>query len=91
MEESFAEEITALYYMNMNSDIPLRASNLRKYLSSEEYSKLSDHTLREYLTLIFQQDNAKPSLSEWFSKWMDDLASLQLDILQNTKKRLTQT
>jgi hypothetical protein len=89
IEESFAEEITAFYYMNMNSDISIRKSNLANYfLSSEECSKLLDHTPREYLSLIFQEDRDKPSLREWFSKWMQDLASLQEEILQNTKKRL---
>jgi hypothetical protein len=85
-EQSFAEEITAFYYMNLNSHIPLRTSTMQNYSLSDWSSKLTNHTPREYLLSIFQHDKRKPSLKEWFSSWMNDLIGLQQEILQNTKK-----
>jgi hypothetical protein len=85
-EQSFAEEITALYYMNLNSDIPLSAIIPKNHSFSSEHSEILNHSPKEYLSLLFQRDKGKPSLKEWFSRWMNDLTSLQQEILQNTKK-----
>jgi hypothetical protein len=85
-EQSFAEEITALYCANLNSNIPLSAIIPKDHPLSNEHSEMLNHSPREYLSLIFQRDKEKPSLKEWFSSWMNDLTSLQQEILQNTKK-----
>jgi hypothetical protein len=85
-EQSFAEEITALYYMNLNSNIPLSAIIPKNHPFSSEHPEMLNHTPREYLSLIFQHDKGKPSLKEWFSGWMNDLTGLQQEIYENTKK-----
>lgn len=72
--------------MNMESSIPIHAN----YSSLKEYPGLSDHTPREYLTRVIQQDKGEPSLGKWFSEWIDDLAKLQQDILQNIEKQKIQ-
>jgi hypothetical protein len=86
MEQSFAEEITALYYMNLNSNIPLNATIPKNHPLFREHSEMLNHSPREYLSLIFQNDKGKPSLKEWFSSWMNDLTGLQQEISENTKK-----
>jgi hypothetical protein len=85
-EQSFAEEITALYYMNLNNNIPLSAIIPKNHPLFSEHPEVLNHSPREYLSLIFQRDKEKPLLKEWFSGWMNDLTSLQQEISENTKK-----
>jgi hypothetical protein len=85
-ERSFAEEITALYYMNLNSNIPLSTVIPKNHPLHSEHPEMLNHTPREHLSLIFQHDKGKPSLKEWYSSWMNDLTSLQQEIFENTKK-----
>jgi hypothetical protein len=86
-EQSFAEEISAFYYMNLNSNIRWGIDILQNYPLSSESSKLLNRTPRECLSLIFKYDRRKPPLKIWFSKWMNDLTSLYQEILQNIKGR----
>jgi hypothetical protein len=72
MEESFADEISAFYYMNLQNNFPV---------STDESP---NHSSKESLSLILEQDNEEPSIREWLSKWKDDLVTLQEEILQNT-------
>jgi hypothetical protein len=85
-EQSFAEEITALYYMNLNSNIPLNAIIPKNHPLYTEHPEMPNRSPRQYLSLIFQHDKCKPSLKEWFSSWMNDLTSLQHEISENSKK-----
>ncbi len=73
MEESFADEISAFYYMNLQNNFPV---------STDESP---NHSSKESLSLILEQDNEEPSIREWLSKWKDDLVTLQEEILQNTR------
>jgi hypothetical protein len=86
-EQSIAEEISSLYYTNLNSNIPWGTDILQNYPLSGESSKLLNYTPRECLSLIFKYDRRKPSLKEWFSDWMNDLTRLHQEILQNIKGR----
>jgi hypothetical protein len=85
-ELSFADEITALYYMNFNSKIPLSTIIPRDHSLFSEHSEMLNRSPREYLSLILQHDKGKPSLKEWFSSWMNDLTGLQQEISENTKQ-----
>jgi hypothetical protein len=72
--------------MNLNSNIPLGATIPKNHPLSSEHPEMLNHSPREYLSLIFQNDKGKPSFKEWFSSWLNDLTSLQQEILLNTKK-----
>jgi hypothetical protein len=89
MEESFADEITAFYYMNLYNDSRIRINDLPgKYYHSlpinESFKKL-EHTPKECLSMILQEDKEEPLIRKWFSKWKKDLVGLQEEILQNIK------
>jgi hypothetical protein len=78
MEESFADEIAAFYYMNLCTDSNIRVSE----------SRLLDKTPRQCLLLILEQDKEKPLIKEWFLKWIEDLKSQQSDLSDEEQKLL---
>jgi DNA-binding PadR family transcriptional regulator len=84
MEESFADEIAAFYYMNLHSDSDIRLSEPRKYYHSKSFKPL-DKTPRQCLSLFVEQDKEKPLIKEWLCKWRDDLTRLQSEVLDNIK------
>jgi hypothetical protein len=84
MEESFADEIAAFYYMNLHSDSDVRVSEPRKYYHSKSLKPL-DKTPRQGLSLFVEQDKEKPLIKEWLCKWRDDLTRLQSEVLDNIK------
>lgn len=67
-EEEFAEEISALYYMNLSN--------------SQDRLRRSRRTLQDCMSVILEND---PSLRNWFSRWMQDLETLQKETLQHIK------
>jgi DNA-binding PadR family transcriptional regulator len=69
-EEAFAEEISALYYMNLSN--------------SRERVRRSKRTLQDCLSVILEND---PSLRKWFSRWIQDLETLQNETLQHIKTK----
>ena len=73
MEDSFADEIAAFYYINLLNDY-IRGGKPRKPL---------DKTPKQCLSLLLEQDKDKPLIKEWLSKWMNDLKRLQSDVLGN--------
>jgi hypothetical protein len=81
MEESFADEISAFYYMNLYND---SNSEQRKYYNSRSFKPL-DKTPRQCLSLLLKQDKEKPLIREWLSKWRDDLTRLQSEVLDNVR------
>ncbi len=84
MEESFADEIAAFYYMNLCSDSNIRLSEPRKYFHSRSFKPL-DKTPRQGLSLYVEQDKENPLIKEWLYKWRDDLTKLQSEVLDNIK------
>lgn len=83
MEKSFADEITAFYYMNLRNDSNIRVIEPRN--DSIESLKPQDKTPKQCLSLLLKQDKEKPLLREWSSKWWDDLKKLYSEILYNMK------
>jgi hypothetical protein len=83
MEKSFADEITAFYYMNLRNDSNIRVSEPRKYYDSIESLKPLDKTPKQCLSLLVEQDKEKPLIKEWLSKWKDDLIRIQKEVLAN--------
>ena len=84
MEESFADEISAFYYMNLYNDSNIRVSEPRKYCHSKSFKPL-DKTPRQCLLLLVEQDKGKPLIKEWLCKWRDNLTRLQSEVLDNIK------
>ncbi|MGC1932965.1 MAG: hypothetical protein WA667_28660 [Candidatus Nitrosopolaris sp.] len=81
MEQTFAEEITALYYMNLVSEGRIIVSK------SQNRVRRSKCTAQDCLSVILENDS---SLMEWFSKWMEDLVTLENERLRNTKAKIRQ-
>jgi hypothetical protein len=82
-EESFRDEITAFYYMNLSND-SIRVSEPRKYYHSKSFKPL-DKTPRQGLSLLVEQDKEKPLIKEWLRKLRDDLTNLQSEVRDNIK------
>jgi hypothetical protein len=85
MEESFANEITTLYYINLCNESYIKVSNL----ATEESFRQINCTPVRCLFSILTQDK-QGDLREWFSKCMKDLKAFQEDILKITKSRMIQ-
>jgi hypothetical protein len=85
MEQTFAEEITALYYMNLVSGKVNIVSELQ--YEGIFYLTRSECTAQDCLSVILENDS---SLMEWFSKWMEDLVTLENQRLQNAKAKIRQ-
>ena len=94
LEELFADEITALYYFHLYYDFEFytRVSEPMKYYSSISSDNLDNHHLRpisprpkDCLVSILQSDKEKPSISEWFYRWMQDITNLQNEIYDYLK------
>jgi hypothetical protein len=83
-DESFRDEITAFYYMNLYNN-SIRVSEPRKYYHSKSFKPL-DKTPRQGLSLLVEQDKEKPLIKEWLCKLRDDLTNLQSEVLDNIKK-----
>jgi CHASE3 domain sensor protein len=80
MEEAFANEITAMYYMNLCKDVN----------SSIDHSfKLLNRSPIECLSTILEQDRGG-HLMDWFNKCMKDLEAFQEDTLKITRARMQQ-
>jgi hypothetical protein len=86
MEEFFADEISAYYYMNLCTD---------SYRVSESHCcKLvkplldKDKSPKQCLALLLEQDKEEPLIKEWFLKWIEDLKSQQSDLSDEEQKLL---
>jgi hypothetical protein len=78
-EESFADEITVRYYMNLYTDSDIRLSDYRK----QESFEVINRTPKQCLSLLLEYDNKEPLIRDWFCKWAKDLVSFQQEIVQN--------
>jgi hypothetical protein len=79
MEEAFAEEISAFYYMNLfnnNTEIGDSSKDLTFSL--------------ERISLLFQEDKRDPLIGDWVSKWTKDLSSNYKD-LSSIYKQISET
>jgi hypothetical protein len=88
MEESFADEIFALYYMNLYNDSNIRVSEPPKHCYHSKSFHVSDKTPKESLLLLLEQDKEKPLIKEWLARWRDDLVKLQSQVLRDIKTML---
>jgi hypothetical protein len=86
LEEQFADEITALYYIHLHYDYAFdttRFSQPAKYYSSINHNNdqfpISKRP-KSCLSSILQADKKRPLINEWFSKWKEDIATLQKEI-----------
>jgi hypothetical protein len=85
LEEQFADEITALYYIHLFYEY---AFYTRMSLPAKYYSSLSNSikqfptlsTPKSCLSSIIQFDKNEPWISKWFYKWMEDISNLQKEI-----------
>ncbi len=79
MEETFAHEITALYYMNLCHD--------SSFIVSESQNQTTLLRPEHCLSVILENE---PLLADWFSKWMQDLLTLQDETIHDTKAKIRQ-
>jgi hypothetical protein len=93
MEDIFADQITAVYYIHLYYDhgFDTRISQPTKYYSSINHNK--DHfpvltRPKSCLSSILQHDKEKPSISEWFYNWIQDITNLQREIYETLKLSL---
>ena len=93
LEDIFADEITALYYIHLYYDHAFytRISQPTKYYSSINNNNDQFPILRRpksCLSSILQDDKEKPLINEWFYKWMQDITILQKEIYETLKLNL---
>lgn len=86
LEAEFADVITALYYFHLYYDYEFkgRISEPTKYYSSFKGGNqfpISGKP-KSCLLSILVNDKEKPLISEWFSRWMQDISNLQKEIYE---------
>ena len=86
MEESFADEISVFYYMNLlkpNIDV----SEMKMYhdpMLRKDSKDLTDN-LEKRLLLLIQEVKGDPSIRDWAKKWSEDLRSVYQEIGEAVK------
>jgi hypothetical protein len=76
MEDAFADEISAFYYMNLfNHNIKIENS----------YKDLI-HGMERPLSLLFQEDKTDPLIKDWIKKWTEDLSGIYKQIYQTMER-----
>jgi len=94
LENVFADEITALYYIHLYYDHAFytRISQPTKYYSSIDHNNNDRSPIsakpKRCLSSILQDDKERPSISEWFYKWIQDITNLQKEIYETLKLNL---
>jgi hypothetical protein len=88
IEESFADEISAFYYMNLlkpNIDL----SEMRMYsdstLTNNSSKDLRISSLEKCLSLLVHEVRTDPSIRDWAKKWREDIRSIYHEIDENVK------
>ena len=76
MEESFSDEISALYYMNLFNH------NFEVQDSSNDLTR----NLERRLSLLLQEDKRDPLLRDWVKKWIEDLSSIYRQIYETMER-----
>jgi hypothetical protein len=75
MEESFADEISALYYFNL---FDVQEFETEATMDRIRYTIPESSIPKECLYKILQNDNSG-FLKDWINKWITDIADLQLE------------
>jgi hypothetical protein len=91
LEKEFADEITAFYFLHLcfEYQFDTRVDSPTRYYSSS--TKLGSNQMRissipkSCLLSILRKDKEKPSISEWYYRWMNDTSSLQKEIYEASK------
>ena len=92
-EEQFANEITALYYIHLYYDhhfyTRINQTSKYYYTSTSTDDKNDQFPIlpipKRCLLAIIQSDKNKPLISEWFSKWKEDITTLEKEIYDSLK------
>ena len=83
MEQSFADEISIFYYMNLlKPNIDVSETKMRR---AESSSKDIRCDLEQCLSLLVQEIKGDPPLGNWIKKWSEDLSSVYHEIDENMK------
>ncbi len=90
MEDIFADQITAVYYIHLYYDhgFDTRISQPTKYYSFINHNKDQFPVLarpKSCLLSILQGDKELPSINEWFYNWIQDITNLQKEIYETLK------
>lgn len=85
MEESFADEIAAFYYINLCNDSNIGESESRKYYYHCWSVKPLDKSPKQCLSLFLEQNKEEPLIKEWLYKWREDLEKLQYEVQAGIK------
>ena len=81
MEESFADEISACYYMNfLKPNIDVDEMKMRYERLLTKGSKDLRIDLGKCLSLLIQEVKGDPSTRDWARKWSEDLSSVYQEI-----------
>lgn len=84
MEESFAKEISAFYYLNLlkpNIDV----SEMKMSYESVSKSKDLKCNMEQRLLLLVQEIKGDASLRNWVNRWSEDIDSLYQNIHETVK------
>lgn len=93
VEDTFADEITALYYIHLYYDhaFDTRISQPTKYYSSINHTNdqfpISARP-KSCLSSILQADKKRPLINEWLYRWVQDISNLQKEIYETLKLNL---
>jgi hypothetical protein len=86
MEESFADEISACYYMNfLKPNIDVDEMKMRHGRLLTKGSKDLRRDLGKCLSLLIQEVKEDPSTRDWVRKWSEDLSSVYQEIDKTVK------
>lgn len=89
LEKEFADEITAFYYFQLCSEYQFEAvEKPSRYCSFIKHGndQMPIFSIpKRCLLSILQNNKEKPSISEWYYKWMNDINSLQEEILRTSQ------
>ncbi|MGH9995132.1 MAG: hypothetical protein ACRD4J_07845 [Nitrososphaeraceae archaeon] len=80
MEERFADEISAFYYMNL---LKPNTNETEMKMRHDSVPKKSSKDLRDLgkcLSLLVQEVKGDPSTRDWAKKWSEDLSSVYQEI-----------
>jgi hypothetical protein len=81
MEESFADEISAFYYMNLlKPNIDVTETKMRHDPVLKKSSKDLTDKLEERLLLLIQEVKGDPLIRNWARKWSKDLCCVYEEI-----------
>jgi hypothetical protein len=84
MEESFAEEISAFYYLNLLKS-NMDESEMEIHYDSVSKSKDLKYDTEQRLSLLVQEIKGDAPLRDWVNRWIKDIDSMYQDIHETIK------